>query len=119
MTSSDSIAETSAFTPGPWAQSHRKQPDGMWSTDVYDQKGETIATLAWHVVPIKGGIATDREANARLIAAAPDLYEALKSLIPILEAVRYTVGLRGNQLERMEAGRAALAKARGETTATT
>ena len=66
-------------TPGPWSQSHREQPNGMWVTQVYDEAGETIADLAWFPVTIsKQVIGTSREANARLIAAAPDLLAAAK-----------------------------------------
>ena len=64
------------FTKGEWRQSHREKSDGMYSTEVYDEEGKTICTLAWHKVPIEGGFTTDREANAKLIAAAPDLYNA-------------------------------------------
>lgn len=69
-------------TPGPWFQSHRAIPndkDGIYSTQVYDEKGETIADLAWYPVNLGNGhIGTAREANARLIAAAPDLLAASK-----------------------------------------
>jgi hypothetical protein len=69
------------FTKGEWSQSHRKKRNGMYSTEVYDDKGETICTLAWHKIPIVGGYTTDRAANAKLIAAAPDLFEALIGLM--------------------------------------
>ena len=72
-------------TPGEWYQSHRKQNDGMYSTQVYDKEGETICTLEWYPVDEGNGVtSTAREANAKLIAAAPDLLEALKSLQAIL-----------------------------------
>lgn len=45
--------------------------------------------------------------------AASELYEALGSILPILEAVRYTVGLRGNQLDRIARAKAIYAKAGG------
>lgn len=68
-------------TPGPWSQSHRRRHDGMYSTEVYCADGYTIASCAWYprpVDPATGTIGTYREANARLIAAAPDLLEALE-----------------------------------------
>jgi hypothetical protein len=53
-------------------------------------------------------------ADARLIAAAPELYEALRELVRYAEAVRMTAGMGKTQLARLEAGKAALAKARGQ-----
>lgn len=69
-------------TPGPWKQSHRKQPNGDYITQVYCAGGETIANVAWYPVELGDGITgTSRGANARLIAAAPDLLEALQQSI--------------------------------------
>jgi len=66
------------FTPGPWSQSHRERRDGMYSAEVYCEAGETIASVAWYPVVLGGGVTgTNREANARLIASAPTLLEAL------------------------------------------
>jgi hypothetical protein len=55
------------------------------------------------------------EANAEFIVRAVNshyqLLEACKSLLPILEAVRYTAGLGKTQMERVEKARAAIALA--------
>lgn len=68
-----------SHTPGPWAQSHREQPNGDYITQVYCENGVTIASLAWYPVELGDGITgTSREANARLIASAPDLLSALE-----------------------------------------
>lgn len=79
-------------TPGKWIQSHRPIPNdkkGMYATQVYTEYGETIATLAWYPKPhyqtIENGkhvtiTETYREANAKLIAAAPELLETLIKL---------------------------------------
>jgi hypothetical protein len=72
-----------AFTPGPWTYSHRMIPgdkDGMYATQIYDCAGVTIATADWY--PVRGTrcVSTNREENARLIAAAPEMYEALKNV---------------------------------------
>ena len=66
-------------TKGKWNQSHRiTDKDGNYSTEVYCDKGQTIATLSWYPNnDIKGVTTTDREANAKLIAAAPELLKAL------------------------------------------
>lgn len=99
-------------TPGPWAQSHRKQPNGGYVTQVYCEKGETIASLAWYPVEMGDGITgTSREANARLIAAAPDLLLALDDL---LFAYCDPGNQGGDHDDKVEAARAAIAKARGE-----
>ncbi len=104
------------WTPGPWAQSHRKTRDGMYSTEVYDAKGETIATLAWHVVPTENGYATDREANARLIASAPDMAEALREICKGSIDVSHTAIIIGpDALAALTRARATLAKAGGHS----
>lgn len=72
-------------TPGPWSQSHRETRDGMYSTEVYCADGETIAKCAWYprpADPATGAIGTYREANARLIAAAPDLLAECENMLP-------------------------------------
>ena len=68
-------------TKGEWNQSHRiTDKDGNYSTEVYCDKGQTIATLSWYPNnDIKGVTTTDREENAKLIAASPDLLEALQN----------------------------------------
>lgn len=75
------------FTPGTWEQSHREKRNGMYSTEVYDtETKETIATIAWYAMPPQRELVdgeykmvthTYREANANLISAAPDMFNAL------------------------------------------
>ena len=87
------------FTSGKWSQSHREDKNtGMYSTEVYDSRGQTICTLAWHTEP--ESTRTDRPENAALIAAAPDMYE-------MLERLQLSVA---DEIERDEL----LKKARGE-----
>ncbi|MBN9601852.1 MAG: hypothetical protein J0G33_02865 [Afipia felis] len=81
-------SEGHTFTPGPWSWSHRKIPgdrDGVYSTQIYDSAGVTIADASWY--PIKGHryVSTNRDANARLIAAAPDLLAALEECNTFLD----------------------------------
>ena len=65
----------SKFTPGPWRFSGFSSPFG-W---LEGSDGETI----WHVDDY--GNTLPDEADARLIAAAPDLYDALSLLVAQLD----------------------------------
>jgi hypothetical protein len=71
-------------TPGPWFQSHLEdKTDGMYYTRVYDHK-DIICTLHWYPVDLGDGVTgTRREANAKLIAAAPELLATCKELLKI------------------------------------
>lgn len=75
------------FTKGPWATSYREDKGGMFNQDVYDSAGESVCTCSWYAVD--NGIAevngktyrsttTNREHNADLIAAAPEMYAMLE-----------------------------------------
>ncbi len=88
-------------TPGPWFVAHL--PDGQGSWVACDPDGCGIhadgSYMAVCVSPIG-------EANARLIAAAPDLLAALEGLFRLLDA--------GSLYEPQAfAARAAIAKAKG------
>ena len=89
------------FTNGEWETSYRKNKNGMYSQDVYCEKGETICTCDWYPVDEGSGVtSTNRESNAHLIAAAPEMYAMLESLQLDVEG-----DMKREQL---------LAKARGE-----
>lgn len=85
-------------TPGPWEPRH----DELVAKD-----GNTVAIFL-----CCGGQEVNA-ANARLIAAAPELYEALDEALGLVQAL-INEGYTGyiDQRERISA---ALAKARGET----
>lgn len=87
-------------TPGPWHIMKPLESNGyVWVNPMGGMCGE-IAT-AW---PISQGSA---EANARLIAAAPDLLEALQGFLVMTE---------GHFMEpQQKAAKAAIAKALGDT----
>jgi len=87
------MENTKKITPGEWFQSHRKIPNdrnGMYSTQVYCEKGETIASISWYMKPKESAIyegkpvlitGTYREGNAKLIAAAPTLLTACENAL--------------------------------------
>lgn len=81
-------------TPGPWAHGKLGNNADQWA--VYDESGRTIG-LSYH-----------GEANARLIAAAPQLLEALWLAIRVIEKG----GLVGPENDVYDA---AIKASRGET----
>jgi hypothetical protein len=94
----------SKWTPGPWKAKRESVHAGCVATCRGHKKDGWFEVWSpnW-----SGGI--DQEANANLISAAPDLYEALSSLIEALNT-----GTLREADDAKEAGVAALAKARGE-----
>jgi len=106
-----------AFTPGPWeviaaCEHHGAYVTSPWGTtlaDLYNMSNPSDLSVR------NGGSSkpipfVDSEANAHLIAAAPELYQALEALCELADGL-------GEHLEfdaACENARAALAKARGE-----
>jgi len=86
----------SAHTPGPWKMS----TDAMGSQVKGKIGGEWI-TVADQL----------DEGDARLIAAAPELLEALETVVRALENISISWGAH----HEVETARAAIAKARGES----
>lgn len=101
----------SVHTPGPW----RVEP--YYGEDIEAEvcgKWSEVATLIDNAAmrdqrPI--GTAFIRDANARLIAAAPDLLEALKKALHILDELDYRPD--GEAAEDLAGVENALAKAEG------
>jgi len=102
------------FTPGPWLFSSYKSGT---SVIVIDGKEFDVATVSY----------PNRDANAHLIAAAPELYEALKAVLEIEteegapSAPSHTSSGKSGSIawsvkarEVYSNAHAALAKARGE-----
>jgi hypothetical protein len=92
----------SKHTPGPW-QEHCIDTNLLLASKhlgVYDAEGWIVAEVA--IENVEGC----PHANARLIAAAPDLLEALEDCIRALEV--------SGHLGELRVARAAIAKARGE-----
>jgi hypothetical protein len=96
------------FTPGPWVGTIHGNSE-MGDTFHLGPEGDEYAGVAFTI--LEGALVqaddAENEANARLIAAAPELYEALE----LADAT-----LRGANMDRSVVERkvaAALAKARG------
>ena len=101
-------------TPGPWLLSTQDYPPIVYATRGSDERDATAEPM---VALVDGGPGycnlpvQTAEANARLIAAAPDL---LAALVGLGEAMRDFDGADvRSMLPALLAGRAAIAKAQG------
>jgi hypothetical protein len=105
---------TSKHTPGPWVSSH--YDDIADEIAIQTHEGEYVASIDCDGA-YGGKIANCIDANARLIATAPDLLEALEDVldgIGFLSGGDYELEGFGISLDRAKEIRAAIAKARGE-----
>jgi len=96
----------SGFTPGPW------WADASHYGTVYIEANAAIDKRLLQEICAVGPTESGREqqlANARLIAAAPELYEALKQAVTSMQDSGYS-----NSHIAIRAARAALSKAAGE-----
>ena len=99
-------------TPGPWNIGSSDLPVSRMSIHCKGHKDSCHSTVALMVSRGAIGISHDEEfANARLIAAAPDLLKALEDCVAVMD--RELAGLKVIQPE-LSAARAAIAKATGE-----
>ena len=97
-------------TPGPWQAGRPDMStivDGIASKWIY--AGDQYVAIASGRIQ---GVWDEVMANARLIAAAPDMYEALEELLGPYDLTES--GARKRYDAAIEKARAALAKARGE-----
>ena len=94
-------------TPGPWTATYDSQLRAL--TEIYNAEDRILVA----VLPDRGTVEAmpEIEANANLIAAAPDMYEALECACD-----KYCIGYAGDSLVKCEDCiiRIALRKARGE-----
>ncbi len=97
-------------TPGPWVVC--EQEDDFGAFTVFPESmlvDEVIAAKDWDRFVVRAGLDhPEFEANARLIASAPDLLEALRNLADLYDTDE---GCRS--LPEYIAARAAIAKATG------
>lgn len=91
-------------TPGPWKVANSVENDFV---GIYPDTGK----MEFPIAKMPEVAYKSQAENARLIAAAPDLLNALKAVLPMLEAVRMQVGFGKTQEKRIEVAKAAIARA--------
>ncbi len=98
-------------TPGPWKW------DPEWSADwkyAYEDLTANEVTILQCCHNLEGGLSLSTP-DARLIAAAPDLLEALESALPFVEDAAEDEIYKSHRVHRvLNEIRAAIAKATGE-----
>lgn len=99
----------SKHTPGPWIISDGDE----WTHDVVTHHGELPdgSPNAWNIATINSR-RDECDANLALIAAAPDLLEALEKIMSLVDASGSTP--HPSVAKVIGAGRAAIAKVKGE-----
>ena len=97
--------DATKYTPGPWAV------NGNTPDQVYTEQGDTLAIVRG----TRRISDEERNANARLIAAAPELLEALEKLANMVPEIARALpsGVPMAYAEAFDKARAALTKARG------
>lgn len=110
----------SGHTPGPWFADRdgriwRRPPSDLYQNGggVAGDKAVATAHRGWHGEGDKG---FPVDANARLIAAAPELLEALRAIlafIPITSALEGGASAYSENVRAADKVRAAIAKATG------
>lgn len=105
----------STHTPGPWLDTTRGPEAGSCRV-IEGTPTPTVDTAKFfngeYVIAKLYG--PQREANAALIAAAPELLTALKGCMSALEAIHDVAPAATSRAQRLATGRAAIAKAEGK-----
>ena len=99
-----------SHTPGPWA-THKTEGNGGNIPDRLEIVGPEEGRRRSLIASIYGFKMLEGQANARLIAAAPELYEALEAAYMVLKPQKSRFE---EYVNAVTLARAALAKARGE-----
>lgn len=102
---------TTKHTPGPWVSTYDEFDDEMHISTQDRVDSHTIA-IASVGVGYCGPIESEQQANASLIAAAPDLLVALQRCLNFIEG---TEAEFGEEFECGNLARAAIAKAEGRS----
>lgn len=109
----------SKHTPGPWGHLNRQGVEATSRTEIYGADGEALGVLSWYQNETDVGQGADKThggANARLIAAAPDLLAGLEDALEFAaEALDMMEPGRTPYGPRFDRWRAAIARAKGGT----
>lgn len=97
-------------TPGPWFLFESTYPDNSWDGN-YSIQISGGACLA----DIHRSVGNETDFNAHLIAAAPELYEALEKWIEMEDCEEVGRDWKVRYIAHLRECRALLAKARGES----
>ena len=93
----------SEHTPGPWEATRSAANRKRWSIFGNEWNGSERNRYKTSVAETSNWLSTDPpeevEANARLIAAAPELLEALMGLMRRVDIKTYTAGSIGDDLD--------------------
>ncbi len=79
---------TQAHTSGPWGVSRHATPESFPQFGVYAESGNGRALA--HVVSHGTATSAETDSNARLIAAAPEMLEALRNVAEIMSGADYS-----------------------------
>lgn len=100
-------------TPLPWHQSHRQIDSGGYSTQIYTEDGETIATMHWYPKDMGNGVtATCRADNAEFIVRACNAHYELLEALKLAHAALSGSNMNMNVVEKKV--KSAIAKAEGQ-----
>lgn len=104
------MSNETKWTPGPWVPYVDKK-NGVFSVCIPGHYGKTPCVVNWPGFESSDLPKIQQAANANLIAAAPDLYEALSKL----RVAAYEACADSSCNDALEYAEMVLAKARGES----
>lgn len=103
-------------TPGPWMLTESDRFDKEMVITTQHRLDESIGCICEMDVYFTGQIGIEQEANARLIAAAPDLLEAAQRFVEVMDE-SFDHPDTASEIDKLnkvaDAARAAIAKATG------
>lgn len=105
------------FTPGPWKICIPMNPDRAYGIEAHDDAEGPDGEATQCVAEICDGSPEVAVADARLIAAAPDLFAACEQALQDAIDLQEEKDHLGEDFNTVKILKAALAKARGESAA--
>lgn len=111
------MSESNKFTPGPWVIIPGGDEWSQGRIATIEPAPETMLEINYWTVAEVNNRRHESAANALLIAAAPDLLEALEAILPFIPRTSASEGGASKYSENVKAAdmvRSAIAKARGQ-----